>query len=619
MRLKRISLSGFKGLDVRLPIRSAVVLFGRNDSGKTNILEGLEAALALGYDATGRRPPPEFPGIESDAPDSRIEFDLDGITTSGHPDQSLLVRGWIGDDSDEANEIRALIDAGHRWETPAERDDRIAEAVARITAREELPLEGYFVDDGRFGYEVPGGEGEADLGEVVPDDSVSLCPTVWMNDETGIPGWLYDRLTGYIAAELRQRDWRTLPNSRVRMAPLRRDDWLERDSHGGVRVRQEVHEICDELSESATQLAPSFVSSEYRIVIRALAPDEWLLRNNRRVDVMLEPELGDAFDIEVASAGIARWTVFALSEAMRTASRTTSNTNPTVYLVDEPEQHLHPLAHEEARRWLCKRTKAGAVVVIATHAAPFLQLPIEDVTYAFITRSTGTTTAHVVGDDMLRELREHAQAIGLPPTVMIQLTRAWLVVEGHDDVRVLEKFFGEQLGHAGVRLLALRGSSRAKASFLNLEALRDLGIPFFVMLDHVRRGLGAGGKKTEEEKVIEQVKRLADSALVHDVSHDLPDIFFALPAQALEAVGREHGRPQLPLDLSAYSGTDGNPKAWLRAQLGLAKWSDARLLDEVLAQPGLRLPDGSPLRRLINAVIATATNGDQSSSPSVVS
>jgi hypothetical protein len=348
MRLKRISLRGFKGIDVELPIRSAIVLFGRNDSGKTNILEGLEAALTLGYDATGRRPPPDYPGIEIDAPEARIEFDLEGIATPGHPDQSFLMRAWLADDSDEAREIQGLIDAGHRGETFAQRTERIAEAAARIRAHDQLPLEGYFIDNGSFGYEVPD-EGKAELGDILPVESAPLCPTFWMNDETGVPTWLFGHLTRYIASELRKRDWRPIPGGLISTSALRRDDWLARDHQGGVLVREEVHEICDVLGNSATELAPDFLSSHYRILIRALAPDEWSLHANRRVQVLLAPGAGEAFDIGVGSAGIARWTVFALAEAMRDASRATDNGTPTVYLVDEPEQHLHPLAQEEAR------------------------------------------------------------------------------------------------------------------------------------------------------------------------------------------------------------------------------------------------------------------------------
>ena len=76
-------------------------------------------------------------------------------------------------------------------------------------------------------------------------------------------------------------------------------------------------------------------------------------------------------------------------------------------------------------------------------------------------------------------------------------------------------------------------------------------------------------------------------------------------------MAKAHNRLRAPLDLSAYRPSDGNPKLWLRTRLGLANWSDARLLEAVLEQPELSLPDGSPLPRIINSVIAAATEGSQ--------
>ncbi len=231
-------------------MRSTVVLFGRNDSGKTNILEGLEAALSLKYDAGGRRAPPDFPGDLEDAPDSRIEFDLDGVTIPGHPDQKLLVAWWMADDSDEGHEIRDLIEGGHRWDSASERIDRVAEAAARIIEREDLPLDGYVVEGGFFRCEIAGGQGEIDLGELGPDDP-PLCATFWMNSEPGVPRWLYDQLNGYIEAELHKRDVTTDPSTGIVTGVLRRDNWLMRDEQGGVHVRDEVDEICEDLAASA--------------------------------------------------------------------------------------------------------------------------------------------------------------------------------------------------------------------------------------------------------------------------------------------------------------------------------------------------------------------------------
>jgi hypothetical protein len=46
VRVKTLTVSDFKGVEARLPWAAAVVLFGANDSGKTNILEALASFFA---------------------------------------------------------------------------------------------------------------------------------------------------------------------------------------------------------------------------------------------------------------------------------------------------------------------------------------------------------------------------------------------------------------------------------------------------------------------------------------------------------------------------------------------------------------------------------------------
>jgi recombinational DNA repair ATPase RecF len=74
VRLLLLRLSGFKGIDVSLPWASAVVLFRANDSGKTNIVEGIEYLLT-GY-VHGRADPYRE---EPDPPEPHLVVDLPGL------------------------------------------------------------------------------------------------------------------------------------------------------------------------------------------------------------------------------------------------------------------------------------------------------------------------------------------------------------------------------------------------------------------------------------------------------------------------------------------------------------------------------------------------------------
>lgn len=44
MRIRTLRLRDFKGVDVLLEWRPALVLFGRNNAGKSNVLEGIDEA-----------------------------------------------------------------------------------------------------------------------------------------------------------------------------------------------------------------------------------------------------------------------------------------------------------------------------------------------------------------------------------------------------------------------------------------------------------------------------------------------------------------------------------------------------------------------------------------------
>jgi recombinational DNA repair ATPase RecF len=45
VRIHRIGIRDYKGVDAELPVGSALVLFGPNDGGKTNVLEAIATML----------------------------------------------------------------------------------------------------------------------------------------------------------------------------------------------------------------------------------------------------------------------------------------------------------------------------------------------------------------------------------------------------------------------------------------------------------------------------------------------------------------------------------------------------------------------------------------------
>jgi hypothetical protein len=86
----------------------------------------------------------------------------------------------------------------------------------------------------------------------------------------------------------------------------------------------------------------------------------------------------------------------------------------------------------ERRESLARRTqgelataaRAGAHVIIATHSAPFLRLPAEDVEYVRVTRDeAGWTNADVIAGDIIGVVGEPAETLGLVGCVYSVLGR----------------------------------------------------------------------------------------------------------------------------------------------------------------------------------------------------
>ena len=86
MRIETTVLSDYKGMaDAQLPWVPALVFFGPNDAGKTNVLEAI--AQAYGGRSALRRDPMEF---GEEVVGVLVLFHLEGLDVPGHPDPAAL-------------------------------------------------------------------------------------------------------------------------------------------------------------------------------------------------------------------------------------------------------------------------------------------------------------------------------------------------------------------------------------------------------------------------------------------------------------------------------------------------------------------------------------------------
>jgi energy-coupling factor transporter ATP-binding protein EcfA2 len=252
---------------------------------------------------------------------------------------------------------------------------------------------------------------------------------------------------------------------RAKLSSRATDKWLTAGTDGGG-PHPVIVAMCAELSELATRIAPEFVVRGHDVIVEALPPSQWAPNHGRRIRVARRnKETLEDYDISVVGSGVGMWITISVLEAMERLSRGTDEPaeggvplpetgdeeefrllrapKMRLYLIDEPERHLHPVAQREVAEWITQlTTETGAPsVALATHAAPFLNLPVEAATYLRVWRDDERRTrAEPIDRATLGQLDELATRLGVSRADLVQLTRAVLVVEGKHDVMVLRHF-----------------------------------------------------------------------------------------------------------------------------------------------------------------------------------
>jgi hypothetical protein len=224
-----------------------------------------------------------------------------------------------------------------------------------------------------------------------------------------------------------------------------------------------------------------------------------------------------------------------------------------------------------------------------------------------------------IGDDLLGAVAISANEMGLSPVHAVQLTRAWIVVEGEHDRLALRHFYGRELNRARVAVLPLRGVNEALA-LLQLGHLSTLGKTLHVIFDSVRAEWVTGearptGLPSREEKIIDQLRRLWSNPTV-DLSVESfssPDIICVLPEDAVRRALAEafHGKagtfPGWDAIIASYiaAGSKGRFKDYAFQQMHLGVTADD-FLEAVLARSDEAPLLGSDIHRSIEHVLASS-------------
>ncbi len=615
MRLCKVYLPGYERsvqVSQEIEVGRFTVLFGKNNAGKTNLLEDIYLMLATQPPSAGEA------RIRRVGSQLRLPHPTGEPQHVGHPVGVVYVEVDSTSDFD-----RAVLDTFPDWE-PVEQDvirfsplptgqvcytstDRDQPELWFTEVREfyEQAAEGFSIV--RFGEE----EGEEDF--IFEIDEQQRSPYGPFPEPLFL-GWEFHEVD----------EWATTAVAELTASPgpwfglIARTSWSEpvdkEEAAGTWRVRPEVRSRLKQLASLATALLPDFLDGEINAEIKM--PAEWQDYPKVHLSYHESPDSrGQA--LEDFGRGACRWMGIAVQIALRLMQGDTGTTDLKtaksgtfsghVLFVDEPEAHLHHSAVASIVRWCHRMVDCGFNLMASSHHEEFLRASGDGVTFVKVTRdfvqdprdqnaspelSTKARTIPMTATSTLQEL---ANEVGMHPAAALSLHRAILFVEGPLDEAVLGEYSGASLDAAGVTVIPIHGTK-------NLEGLIDgefttrLGLKTGVLTDNTNMETiwdrSNRRRSSEEVKLVRLIKRFEDQGMVpptpFGVAED--DLLFAIPEEAIRHFlkGPFPGWEQLVKECRAAEGVDSSTSV---------DWKSY-----ALKHYGLPITTGDGVRRIIRAL-----------------
>ncbi|MDJ0412830.1 ATP-dependent nuclease [Rhodococcus opacus] len=508
MRLLSVLLHGHRSVEyLEFDAGPFTVLFGKNNAGKTNILETLYGAFVPGDKSAIRRTHAERASRPEGAmyvelePGLRFDDEVAGVVSGDScglqcRKVAFTGPGHLGDLDDYMDMEACVVDPRHRL------------AASSAPGLHVLLLDWQFKD----------------IHERVQAIITRLAT---------------------VGTEERRSGWPWLEMIRTTEEPF------------AYRVPPAINARVEQLAALATDLLPDFVDGS--ISAHVTAAELW----GDMPKVLLEYQqrgLTQCADLlDAAGNGAARWMAAAVQIALHLIEDHPDlkslrdfgvrGFSGHVLLIDEPEAHLHPAAAASMVRWCQRMVDHGFVVVVASHHEEFLKVADDDVTLVHVTRDPDLvhTSARALPTATTMRLQELAVDVGMNPASILSLHRAILFVEGPLDEAVLDEFGGLQLDAAGVKIIPIHGTKNLEG-LVAVELVTELGIKIGILTDAtdpLTMAERSGRKRSSEERKVLRVIQIAkENGVTLPTPFGVPedDLLFALPPSAI----REYLRGPFP-------------------------------------------------------------------------
>jgi AAA domain, putative AbiEii toxin, Type IV TA system len=554
-----------------LPLADLTVLLGPNDAGKSRTLDALASLL-----------------------DGRSPARSGAVVTECGPEERCLLRARLGATELDDHGAPLIV-----VEPDGEGTLRLSSAsYEHCYDARDLRSAGV---DGRPGWAQPG--------TPMPGDDAVLTAAALMPRAVVLPSSLEElrvRLEGLIARVVLE-----LTSGRDDT-----DGWMESSDAGrSARVHPLAAAITRRFGREVTNSLPDFVSRGYELACEVLPLVEW--QRSGRTRLMLRSlRDGVFFPAQDAAAGYRVWIQLALWDTLRrlerqlvalrhagiTGEREDLNEvawdpaaverlaaslardparyepavlddvlgalRPWIFLIDEPEQHMHPALIRRASHWLADRMRApGAHAVVVTHSADLLAEE-SGAFLVYVERGAHETSYRPFDFATMRATDRIAAEMGFDRGELLTRVRVVLYVEGAMDRVVIDELFGAQLARRGIALGVFGGVANVK-DVLDHPVVRYTSAHVAVLVDAVpleeaRRIrddaklreslLGGEGERSALARVIEAARRR--DRVVEPFGIEARDIFMVLDDDAIREIA-----PQWPGQLEAE-------EVWLRYREG---------------------------------------------------
>lgn len=537
MRLLEVTLLGYRSVKfLQFQVAPLTVLFGKNNSGKTNVLEAVYGVLAP----------------DALSPENKGRTPARGVS---HPDYLERVAGWVVVQLDAdlpfdrgMLELRTSIDPDDPYGGISLPGDQ----AAFISHHDEYA--GVYMRSGFTFAELSNLLDRTDPRNVKADlydldfkiQSRPRARPLFLN-------WDIDGIGERVIAELIDGE----VVGRHPFYPEYADPWVP-DS--------DVLECLESFAALATRFLPDFLDGA--IGAHVHVPNRWgdkvrlgITYRERGSDPSTGRRIDDTNDISELGGGSSRWVAVAIQMALHVITQSDIQPGPSgvkvapeysghILFLDEPEAHLHPSAVASIVRWCKVRIDDGFNIVLATHHEQFLRMASEDVALVHITRDVGDpsrTQARTQLSSATPLLQELAKETGMHPATVMSLHRAVLFVEGTLDVAVLQELAGFSLDAAGVLIIPIGGTNNLYG-LVDGEFAPRLGMKVGVLTDNTvvatMDDRSRGKYSHEERKLVRLLERFEETGATPPKLFGVPedDLIHALPSVAI----REHFNQAFP-------------------------------------------------------------------------